>query len=328
MLRPSRPMMRPFRSSEGSSTTETVASTTVSEARRWIAMPMIRRAFCVACSFASSSMRRIRPAASSRASFSTRLDEVPPGVDGREARDLLEPLALLVDDDLDLRLLVLQLLLLVADGLFLPGVVLFPPLLLHQLAVEVFFFLLDSLFEGGDLLPTRLNGLVELDSGGQDLFLGLDVGLADLGFRLLAGVGQRPVRLGPDAEALLLDFLPGEEVADGGEDRGKDQPRHGRRREICHHPAPQNARGRQRTGRGYTMERKRLFRRGLNAVCTGPLLRTTRIPIVCSPIPSGCRRLAFRRPGRRPVFESGAPRGPSSPWGRPADVCPPGKDRP
>jgi hypothetical protein len=73
MFRPSRPMILPFRSSEGSSTTETVASTTVSEARRWIAMPMIRRAFWVACSLASSSIRRIRPADSSRASFSTDL---------------------------------------------------------------------------------------------------------------------------------------------------------------------------------------------------------------------------------------------------------------
>ena len=73
MLRPSRPMMRPLRSSEGSSTTETVASTTVSEARRWIAMPMMRRAFWVACSLASSSMRRIRPAVSIRTSLSTDL---------------------------------------------------------------------------------------------------------------------------------------------------------------------------------------------------------------------------------------------------------------
>ena len=104
MLRPSRPMMRPFRSSEGSSTTDTVASTTVSEASRWIAMPMMRRAFWVACSMASSSIRRISPAASTRASFSIGLDEVALGVDRRQARDLLEPLALLVDDRLDLGL--------------------------------------------------------------------------------------------------------------------------------------------------------------------------------------------------------------------------------
>ncbi len=70
MLRPSRPMMRPFISSDGRSTTETVLSTTCSEAMRWIAIEITRRALSLAFSVASSSIRRIMLAASIRASCS------------------------------------------------------------------------------------------------------------------------------------------------------------------------------------------------------------------------------------------------------------------
>ena len=44
MLRPSRPMMRPFISSLGSGTTETVVSAAWSAAQRWMAVAMISRA--------------------------------------------------------------------------------------------------------------------------------------------------------------------------------------------------------------------------------------------------------------------------------------------
>ena len=44
MLRPSRPMMRPFMSSEGRGNTETVDSAVCSDATRWIAMVTIFRA--------------------------------------------------------------------------------------------------------------------------------------------------------------------------------------------------------------------------------------------------------------------------------------------
>ncbi len=70
MFRPSRPMIRPFMSSEGRSTTETVVSTTCSAAVRWMALDMISRADETAFSRASSSMRRTEAMASSLASSS------------------------------------------------------------------------------------------------------------------------------------------------------------------------------------------------------------------------------------------------------------------
>ena len=127
------------------------------------------------------------------------LDEVPLGVDGRQARDLLEPLALLLDDPRASACGLVDLLLGVGDRLFLAGELLVAALLLGELAVEVLLLLLDPVFEGGDLLPPGLDRLVELDPRREDLFLGLDVGLAQLGVGLLAGVGQGPVGLRPDA---------------------------------------------------------------------------------------------------------------------------------
>ena len=62
MLRPSRPMTRPFMSSEGSSTTETVCSATWLLAARWMAIEMMCWAFLRAVPLASSSMRRTMPA--------------------------------------------------------------------------------------------------------------------------------------------------------------------------------------------------------------------------------------------------------------------------
>ncbi len=71
MLRPSRPMMRPLRSSLGSCTELTAASLTTSEARRWMAETMVQRAFFWASSAASSSMRRTSLEASMRAVYSS-----------------------------------------------------------------------------------------------------------------------------------------------------------------------------------------------------------------------------------------------------------------
>src|SRR6476659_176037 len=72
--------------------------------------------------------------------------------------------------------------------------------------------------------------------------------------------------------------------------------------------------GRRRgTKSGYTTERKALFRRGLYVAGNRPDFKTTRIPYRVPSRDSGCRRLAFRCPGRRPIFESGAPLGLSHP---------------
>ena len=70
MLRPSRPMMRPFRSSLGRSTTETVVSMACSAPQRWIASVMYCLARSTAVSRASASSRLSSFAESCRASLS------------------------------------------------------------------------------------------------------------------------------------------------------------------------------------------------------------------------------------------------------------------
>ena len=59
MLRPSRPMMRPFISSLGRGTTDTVASATWSAAQRWMAREMISRALVSASSLNRASISLI-----------------------------------------------------------------------------------------------------------------------------------------------------------------------------------------------------------------------------------------------------------------------------
>ena len=71
MFRPSRPMIRPFRSSLGSCTTETVVSAVWLEAVRWIATERMLRARRSASTFASSSIWRTSLAMSWRVSSST-----------------------------------------------------------------------------------------------------------------------------------------------------------------------------------------------------------------------------------------------------------------
>ena len=68
MLRPSRPMMRPFRSSLGRSTTDTVVSIACSAPQRWMASVMYCLARSTAVSRASASSRFSRFAESCRAS--------------------------------------------------------------------------------------------------------------------------------------------------------------------------------------------------------------------------------------------------------------------
>ncbi len=70
MLRPSRPIMRPFISSLGNSTTDTVVSAEWSAAQRWMAIVMISRARLSASSRASDSTVRIMSDASWRISCS------------------------------------------------------------------------------------------------------------------------------------------------------------------------------------------------------------------------------------------------------------------
>ena len=67
MLRPSRPMMRPFMSSKGMGTTESVLSTVSSPAKRWMARVMISLASRLAVAIAVSLISRTLRAATRRA---------------------------------------------------------------------------------------------------------------------------------------------------------------------------------------------------------------------------------------------------------------------
>ena len=99
MLRPSRPMMRPFMSSLGRSTTETVVSMACSAALRWMASAMICWARAAAVSRASVSRRLTRLAASRRASASICLRSELARFVGRQPRDALQ-LALALGQEL------------------------------------------------------------------------------------------------------------------------------------------------------------------------------------------------------------------------------------
>src|SRR6266542_4470925 len=259
MLRPSRPMILPFRSSEGSSTTDTVASTT-----------------------AADEARRFHPRV-----VLDGLDEVPPGIHGRQAGDLLQPLALLFDDLLRLGVRLLDALLGVGEGLLFAAVFLLPSLLLGELAVQVLFLLDHPLLQGSDLLAACLDRLVELGPGGEHLLLGLDRGLAQLRLDRAVGLRQDPVGLRPDVLALGLELLPEENVSDGRDRGGQKEARRDRDREVCIHLGSPCPGARRSLGGGYTMTRKSLSRRGFTISNSDAFKSTTRFSC---PMFSGSRR--------------------------------------
>ena len=90
MLRPSRPMIRPLRSSLGRSTTETVVSMACSAALRWMASATICWARTAAVSRASVSRRLTRLAASRRASLSSCRSSSSRASSARQPGDALE----------------------------------------------------------------------------------------------------------------------------------------------------------------------------------------------------------------------------------------------
>ena len=90
MLRPSRPMIRPFISSLGRWTDETVCSAVWSAATRCIAVTMISRALSWASSRARRSMERASLTASCSASSRIGLEQDALGVLGGHARHPFE----------------------------------------------------------------------------------------------------------------------------------------------------------------------------------------------------------------------------------------------
>ena len=119
----------------------------------------------------------------------------------------------------------------------------------------------------------------------------------------LLGLGQSLVRLFPDLGPLPADRLAEQNVSHGEQDHVDHEGQRGRAAKDMFISAP-HARGRPRKSRLHE-ERKRCFRRRKTFEARYPD-RNHSLSFV-SPTGSGCRR-AFRRPGRRPVSESGARR--------------------
>ena len=90
MFRPSRPMMRPFISSLGSATADTVLSAVCSAARRWMAIEMMRRASRSAPRLACSLMSRASACGLAAGLVLHPLEDLPAGVLRTEAGDALE----------------------------------------------------------------------------------------------------------------------------------------------------------------------------------------------------------------------------------------------
>ena len=191
MLRPSRPMMRPFISSEGSCTVLTVISAVWSLMTRWMAVTTTSRALSSASSRALRSMERASRTASCSASSRTCLEEDLLGLVRAHLADLLE----------GRHLLLARLGQLLALGLELA-------LAVEQLAVA----LLEHVGALVELLVTLQQAPFEarqLAALGACLLLGLAL-QADL---LVLGLEDQLLllrsRLGDDASGLLLGVLDG-----------------------------------------------------------------------------------------------------------------------
>src|SRR5215471_8553649 len=228
------------------------------------------------------------------------LDQVPLGIHGREAGDLLQPPGLLLDQLVSLGLPVLDPLLGVREALLLAAELLLPALLLGELPVEVLLLLDDPLLQRRDLLPADLHRLVELRPGGEDLLLGLDRGFTKLRLGGPVGLGEDAVGLRPNVLALGVDLLFESHVGDGEQHGGYDDARRDRDRETCIHLGSPAARRR----------RSRCRLHDCTEVLLPPSVHREWIPdrfsshslYSCTPDPSrDCRRRAFRHPGRRPV---------------------------
>ena len=216
MLRPSRPMIRPFISSDGRWTTETVCSAVWSAATRWMAVITMSRALSWASSRALRSMARAILTASCSASSRTASMRIAFGVLGRHVGDPLER------DDL----------LAVGSGEVLAGLVelafaieqLAIALLEHVGAlIELFVALEEPAFEAG-----------QLGAAGAGLFLGLALhpqllvlGLEDEFLLAGAGLGLDAARLGGRRLHRLRCPQAADEYAnDGPADGGHDGHRH------------------------------------------------------------------------------------------------------
>ena len=230
MFRPSRPMIRPFISSLGRSTTDTAASATYSEAIRQMARPMI----CLARS-SPVSCGDVLDALDHRGGVQLclllqRLHQLGLGLLRRQAGHHFQFPLRLGDHLGPVRFLLAHRLIPAAQLLFPAGQLAFAPVHDLQLPIQNLLPLIQSFLDVLDLLPSRPRLLLELRPGLQRLAL-------DLELRLLAIRLDLPLRLADDPLRLLCRLLLQpmlSSLLDGAADDQADQRHADRHR--CHNP--------------------------------------------------------------------------------------------
>ncbi len=184
MLRPSRPMIRPFMSSEGSSTSVTVVSAVALAATRCSASATRLRARRFASDAASSSIWRTRAGELVAHLGLGLLEDLPVRLAGRQLGDALELAPLAVAELLQLFLELLEVDLAVGDALVAPGE-------LGELLVDLIFFREDALLDLDDLVAPFAELRLELASQLDGELAGFDLALAAGRFGLAAGVVEQ-----------------------------------------------------------------------------------------------------------------------------------------
>ncbi len=215
MLRPSRPMIRPFRSSDGSSTSETVVSAAWLAATRCSASATRLRARRFASARASSSSCRTRRASSWRTRSSVALEEVLLRLADGQAGDPLELGELA-------RPRLLQLLLELPRVGLAVGHPLLAPRELLELRVDLRLAREHPLLELDDLASPLAQLLLELLPEPELPLAGLDLRLALPRLDLPVGLGEE--RLPTTGGGGDRGSAPRAEDEDGG-DRSDDETR-------------------------------------------------------------------------------------------------------
>ena len=194
MFLPSRPMIRPLRSSEASSTTVTVASAVWLAATRWSESATSARARRRASERASSSICRTSRASSWRTRSFERSSScwraswtVRPEIFSSDSEGVALRLAELLLQRLDVHLAIAESLLL--------------PLELDQPRVGLVLLLQHALLDLGDLDPAVLHLALDLAAERDGLLARLDLRLAANGFGLAASVVEEALALSPGGTA-------------------------------------------------------------------------------------------------------------------------------
>ena len=189
MLRPSRPMMRPFISSEGSVTLETVVDAACAEAVRWMPIEMMLRTRRSASWRASSSIVRMRRATSWRACSSTRASSASRACACVIAATRSSSRSCCLDELRDARLALGERRIALAEAALARGDVGGELVELRRAGAE-------PLLGARDLEAAALELLLDLAAGREHVLLGGDLRLLAHGVGLAAGAGELALGLG------------------------------------------------------------------------------------------------------------------------------------